>query len=253
VDFELHELLLINHSLRADGAYLPGEQTHSHLPVTDKDAEQIAAGAWLDGLAGRDGASPAHVEGSRIRLALQPTDVEVTPGHSLPAWKEIERTAESSEAMTQAVFTVPVPTQKTSAPSIQDPVSVQPVADRKAANSTRWWALVAGIAITAGVGFQLMPPGNGLDEPKLRGLSPGKTSDDPVVWYASEPRQAAETLAAELRANGATVELNMVADGADLAVATAGASLDAVATTLVTVKAGLDMQGRAKIQVRKLP
>ncbi len=176
---------------------------------------------WLDGLAGRSGEGEAHAEGERLRHALKP-DAQAAAPTKLP-WAEIEKRA-SSPGRTEA------------------PGELE---TRAAANDGQWrprygWAAALLVAASVALVMQQREPGS-----RMRGDgSPAAT------WMVAEPAAAADGLAADLRALGATVTVQP--DGRDLVlrIAADGSVAGLVNQRLAALETSLDGAGRLTLRVR---
>lgn len=182
---------------------------------------------WLDGLTGREGHGSAHAEGLRLREALLP-DTAV----DMPAWEEIRRRAES----------MPHPQAHPGRPAGPAPLPARP----DAANRPFWrpWhGLAAGLALCVVLASSMWPGG---DE-ALRSIQPSSATE--ATWRAPAPADAAKTLSDELRALGATVQLQHDGPGVRLQITAAPAAVPAVNQRLAGLETAVDAQGRLSLRI----
>lgn len=203
-------------------------------PATDGGLE-----AWLDGLAGRDGVGPEHAEGATLRDALRSSNETVTSGAR--GWEGVRRDARARDAAVAGAARNPA----------------------VAANDTSWsWRRLrpaaAGLAGALLLAVGVVVWRDQQDAPTsasvMRGVPAVASDGSPAqvdVWHVSDPRAAAEGLAAELRRQGASVNLKPEGDGAFIEIVDPGLNVDEVAATLAAVKLGLARGGHTLIHVRQ--
>ncbi len=210
-------------------------------PPADTDPDTpAAADAWLAGLAGRAGQGEVHAQGQRLGAALR---CAALPGRP-PPWAEIERRA-AAVADSAAIGSA-----ATAAPS---PASQAPAANDAAWRPLLGWAAAALLA--AGLLLAWQPwqprPDDGAAA-VMRGT--GATAPPDVArWQVADPAAAAQALAADLRALGAQVQLDIQAvDSAPVVLLTVdapAAAVDAVNQRLLPLETALDAAGRLQLRV----
>ena len=200
--------------------------TENGTPPSSPDGE-----AWLDGLAGRDGASESARDGARLRAALKPADGEAAK-HNAPSWERIVLAAKEPE--------VPAPVRN----------------DREAANNGQWRRFAGGgfvvLALLLGAGLWTMTSPN-IDMPgDLPGGLRGAPSAAGAVWRTENPAQAAKELAARMQAAGAHVTLTPQGQGTLVTVECAASACAGVAEQLAPLEMAVDANGRLTLQVLPL-
>ena len=218
-------------------------------PTSSADDLQHAA-HWLDGLAGRAGAGPAHADGQHVREALQPQEA---PG--LAPWAEIERLA--AERLKSGSGSMPIsePEPGPAPDALAAPSSITSIvrdknrADTPAANQARWrpWHALAASLLLGGVLIVALRPAP--EDAGMRGVGPGGAPPAGAVWRVAQPNEAAQALATELRALGATVELHGQGPELSLQVLAPAAAVGAVNQRLAPLESALDAQGRLTLRV----
>ncbi len=188
--------------------------------------------AWLDGLAGRDGASESARDGARLHAALKPTDDDETAALDAPSWLRIVLAA--SQPDTPKPLPLPLPT------------------GREAANQSRWKRFAGGgamaLALVLGVGLWTTTSRDHDAPSGLRGAPSGAGA----VWRTDNPNQAAKDLASRLETAGARVTLTPQAQGALLSLECTPTACAAVADQLAPLDTAVDANGRLMLQVLPL-
>ena len=197
--------------------------TEDGTPSARPEAE-----TWLDGLAGRDGASESARDGAWLRAALKP-DGEAAGKVVTPPWQQIVQAARQPQA--------PKP-----------PLHI----GREAANESPWKRFAGGgaiaLALVIGVGLWTMAPRDRDSAGGLRGAPSGAGA----VWRTDNPNQAAKDLAMRLEAAGARVTLAAQPQGTLLTVECAPAACPAVAEQLAPLDVAVDASGHLTLQVLPL-
>lgn len=202
--------------------------TKDGAPPSPPDGE-----AWLDGLAGREGASESARDGARLRAALQPTDEEAAKVGP-PGWQRIVSAAKH-----------PVAAEPLPAPA---PVNKH----RDAANQARWRRYAGGgvvvLALVLGAGLWTMTSREGDVSDRMRGAP----SAAGAVWRTDNPVQAAKDLAARLEAAIARVTLTAQGQSAALSVECLQSACAGVAEQLAPLGLAVDANGRLTLQMLPL-
>lgn len=181
---------------------------------------------WLDGLTGRAGQGAAHAEGQRLRDALRPDEPA-----DMPPWAEIERRAGALEPSDQGseLGGTPSPAEAANQPAWRQP----------------WYGIAAALMLAAALAMSMWP------EPKgdgLRGVAPSGPNE--AMWRVPRPVDAARTLASELQALGARVELQSDDAGARMQITAPALAVPAVNQRLAALETAVDAQGRLTLRVR---
>lgn len=182
---------------------------------------------WLDGLAGRPGASATHADGERLRRALQSEESKVEV--SALSWAEIEHRATAGNRAQPA----------------GTPSPPSPAAHPVAANESLWrpwqgWAAAVLVAACVALVMQQREP-----EASLRG-----SGSAAATWVVDDPQAAANDLAGELRGLGAQVQ-QQAADGqVVLTLQASGPAADAVNRRLAALETALDSAGSLTLRIR---
>jgi hypothetical protein len=179
---------------------------------------------WLDGLAGRPGSGASHAGAERLRHALQPEGQATSPKLS---WAEIEQRAAAQR--TPEVAAAPSPLE-----------APRPAA----ANDGMWrpwqgWAAAVLVAACLALVMQQREP-----EPVLRGGGSAAAR-----WVVDNPQAAAQSLATELRALGAGVEVENTGPQVILRLRATGAAAAAVNRRLGALETSLDASGTLVLNV----
>lgn len=199
------------------------------LPNSDADATH----QWLDGLTGQTGSGAAHREGARVRDALVPDHRDAVNA----SWRDIEaRAGATVDASRQTLSTAPA--------AVGRPAG--------AANAPAWWrkfgwaaALMLGVAIGA-LMLQTAPT----PDAALRGI--GDPGSQGAQWLVERPKEAAESLAAELRGLQADVALTADGDTVILHIQAPPERVKAVNARLAALETGLDAEGKLQLSLRPI-
>ena len=202
-------------------------------PIDDADGD--AAHRWLDGLAGRPGAGAAHADGERVRAALAPASGDAVVG----TWHDIEKRA-VADSSPDAV-----------AAPVGPAAPVAPPMARVAANDAAPWRRMgwAAVLVLAAGLAALMWSWAPTQDTALRGTEGPQGQG--ARWLVDRPAQAAEGLAAELRALQAEVTLVREGDALVLHIQAEPAAVPGVNARLAPLETGLDAHGH--LQLRVLP
>lgn len=193
-------------------------------PEPNADFDPKATDEWLDGLAGRGGASAAAQEAAALRDSLKPSDAELA-ATKVPAWVDIVAAADRPLVATPA-----------------------PMSDRSA-NESHWKRFALGgmaVAVLAvGVGLWVLPPQKGGGDGGMRGTP----SAGGPVWKTENPTTAARELAARLEGVGARVNLTLMNDGARLDVECGSAGAQRLNQELATIEVAVDSNCHLSLQI----
>jgi hypothetical protein len=183
-------------------------------PMDPADAD--AARDWLEGLAGRPGASAAHGEGARLRAALAP-DAQDAPAAT---WRDIEARAGDWTAADAG-----------GAPAVLSTQAGLPMPSQAANDARPWRKLGWAAALMLGVGLlTLILQPEPTPDPALRGVGgqvpPGSLQAEVTVTREGE--------------------------AAILTIRALPGAVDAVNARLANLETGLDAEGKLQLAVRPM-
>lgn len=191
------------------------------------EGDSESAQDWLDGLTGRPGEGSSHAEGALLRQSL-----ETATTAALPPWEEIERQAGLDVKRTEG--------------STLGPTSREAGEAANQGHWRPWHGIAAALALTTVLAASMWTSD---PEVTMRGGQHSRSANDEQVWHVAEPQQAAQSLAAELRALGAEVQVQADAKGSHLRIAAPTAAVRTVNERLMVLETALDAQGRVSLLV----
>jgi hypothetical protein len=193
-------------------------------PEDGKNPGVAQAEAWLDGLAGRGGATAPAQEGARLRAALKPGGEE-TSAVPAPPWQDVVAAAHQRAALPGGV-------------------PVRP--PRKAAQGKRVAAAaLAMVAMSLTLGVWVLSSRDKAADARMRGAP----SANGAVWRVENPQRAARELAKQLEAAGGRVALTANGDGSVLILHCDAPNCPRVSGLLAPLDLAVDANGQLELQI----